>query len=65
MILSHMPPSSFNMSSYRAIWTHFSSNFIMLIEKYLVLGLGLGPTHWVYTICSAHMRVWLKVYSRY
>ena len=23
MILSHRAPSSFNMSSYRAIWTHF------------------------------------------
>ena len=23
MILSHMAPSCFNMSSYRAIWTHF------------------------------------------
>ena len=26
MILSHMAPSSLNMSSYRAIWTHFRQN---------------------------------------
>ena len=26
MILSHRAPSSINMSSYRAIWTHFRSN---------------------------------------
>ena len=26
MILSHRAPSSLNMSSYRAIWTHFRSN---------------------------------------
>ena len=26
MIVSHMAPSSINMSSYRAIWTHFRSN---------------------------------------
>ena len=29
MILSHMAPSSFNMSSYRAIWTHFKQNSII------------------------------------
>ena len=28
MILSHRAPSSLNMSSYRAIWTHFRQNFI-------------------------------------
>ena len=28
MILSHRAPSSLNMSSYRAIWTHFRPNFI-------------------------------------
>ena len=28
MILSHRAPSSFNMSSYRAKWTHFKPNFI-------------------------------------
>ena len=28
MILSHMAPSCLNMSSYRAIWTHFRPNFI-------------------------------------
>ena len=26
-ILSHRAPSSFNMSSFRAIWTHFRPNF--------------------------------------
>ena len=26
MIVSHRAPSSFNMSSYRAIWTHFRQN---------------------------------------
>ena len=29
MIMSHWAPSSFNMSSYRAIWTHFKSNSII------------------------------------
>ena len=29
MILSHMAPSCFNMSPYRAIWTHFRSNYMM------------------------------------
>ena len=43
MILSHMAPSSLNMSSYRAIWTHFRSNSMILIKKYMVLGLGPGP----------------------
>ena len=43
MILSHRAPSSFNMSSYRAIWTHFRPNSMILIQKYLVLGLGPGP----------------------
>ena len=28
MILSHIPLTSLNMSSYRAIWTHFRQNFI-------------------------------------
>ena len=30
MILSHRAPSSLNMSSYRAIWTHFRPNFIFV-----------------------------------
>ena len=33
MILSHRAPSSFNMSSYRAIWTHFRSNFMIFLQK--------------------------------
>ena len=32
MILSHRAPSSLNMSSYRAIWTHFRSNS-MIFEQ--------------------------------
>ena len=30
MILSHRAPSSLNMSSYQAIWTHFRPNFIFV-----------------------------------
>ena len=29
MILSHMAPSCLNMSSHRAIWTHFKSSSMM------------------------------------
>ena len=32
MILSHMAPSSLNMSPYRAIWTHFRSNSMMFVK---------------------------------
>ena len=32
MILSHMAPFCFNMSSHRAIWTHFGPNS-MIFEK--------------------------------
>ena len=42
MILSHRAPSNLNMSSYRAIWTHFKSNSMILIRKYLVLAPGPG-----------------------
>ena len=35
MILSHRAPSSLNMSSYRAIWTHFRPNFIFFWPKNL------------------------------
>ena len=35
MILSHRAPSSLNMSSYRAIWTHFRPNFIFFGRKNL------------------------------
>ena len=33
MILSHRAPPSLNMSSYRAIWTHFRQNFIFFEQK--------------------------------
>ena len=33
MIVSQRAPSSLNMSSYRAIWTHFRPNFILLGQK--------------------------------
>ena len=33
MILSHRAQSSLNMSSYRAIWTNFTPNFIFLEQK--------------------------------
>ena len=32
MILSHIPLTSLNMSSYRAIWTHFRSNSMIFIN---------------------------------
>ena len=35
MIVSHRAPSSLNMSSYRAIWTHFRQNFIFVGPKNL------------------------------
>ena len=35
MILSHRAPSSLNMSSYRAIWTHFRPNFRFVGRKNL------------------------------
>ena len=37
MILSFRAPSSLNMSSYRAIWTHFRLNFIFFWPKQLRL----------------------------
>ena len=37
MLLSHRAPSSLNMSSYRAIWTHFRPNFIFSGQKNLRL----------------------------
>ena len=33
MIVRQRAPSSFNMSSYRAIWTHFRPNFICAGQK--------------------------------
>ena len=33
MILSHRAPSSFDMSSYRAIRTHFTPNFIFFKQQ--------------------------------
>ena len=37
MIVSHRAPSSLNMSSYRAIWTHFRPNSIFFINLILQL----------------------------
>ena len=45
MILSHRAPSSLNMSSYRAIWTHFRHNFIFLEQKILGTKI-LVPRSW-------------------
>ena len=42
MILSYRAPSCLNMSSYRVIWTQFSSNSMILVQKYTVLGPGPG-----------------------
>ena len=33
MILSHMAPSSFNMTPYRAIWTDFRPHSMILKDK--------------------------------
>ena len=33
MSVSHIPPSNLDMSSYRAIWTHFRQNFILFGRK--------------------------------
>ena len=38
MILSQRAPSSLNMSSYRAVWTHFRLNFIFFQRKIPDLG---------------------------
>ena len=32
MILSHMAPSCLNMSPYRTIWTHFTSNSMIFVQ---------------------------------
>ena len=46
MILSHRAPSSLNMSSYRAIWTHFRSNSIIFeqieIPKFIYLNFQIS-----------------------
>ena len=33
MIVSHRAPSSLNMSSYGAIWTHFRPNSMIFFQK--------------------------------
>ena len=38
MIVSHRAPSSLNMSSYRAIWTHFKQIFMIFIDLILQSG---------------------------
>ena len=35
MLLSHIPLTSLNMSSYQAIWTHFRPNFIFVCRRNL------------------------------
>ena len=47
MILSHRAPSSFNMSAYRAIWTHFRQSSVIFMNlilqthfKWLASGIG-------------------------
>ena len=37
MIVSHRAPSSLNMSSYGAIWTHFEPNSIIFFQKILLV----------------------------
>ena len=47
MILGHRAPSSLNMSSYRAIWTHFRSNNLDFFKKNQDLGARiLVPRSW-------------------
>ena len=45
MIVSHRAPSSLNMSSYRAIWTHFRLIFIDLILQTGKSCWHLGQSH--------------------
>ena len=46
MILSHIPLTSLSMSSYRAIWTHFRSNFMILeqikLPKFIYLNFQIS-----------------------
>ena len=42
MIGSHRAPSSFNMSSYRAIWIHFRPIFMIFIDLILRTGKAVG-----------------------
>ena len=42
MIVSHRAPSSLNMSSYRAIWTHFRQMFMIFIDLILQTGKAAG-----------------------
>ena len=42
MIVSHRAPSSVNMSSYRAIWTHFRPIFMIFIDLILQTGKAAG-----------------------
>ena len=42
MIGSHRAPSSLNMSSYRAIWTHFRPNSMIFIHLILQLEIAVG-----------------------
>ena len=42
MIACHRAPSSFNMSPYRAIWTHFRTIFMIFIDLILQTGKAVG-----------------------
>ena len=51
-----MAPSCFNMSSCRAIWTHFRSNSMILFQQYTVL--GLGTRSWTRSWTWSRTRSW-------
>ena len=68
MILSHRAPSSLDMSSYRAIWTHFKQismifeqinipNFIYLnsVHAHWLLALGVRQLRWFASSKSLHL----------
>ena len=46
MILSHIPLTSLNMSSYRPIWTHFRPNFICFEQQISYPGFTMGS--WIH-----------------
>ena len=60
-VLSNSAPSSLNMSSYRAIWTHFRSNSMILIRKYLVLAPGTWT--WPAWKCE-NINVWTSEFRK-
>ena len=54
MILSHMAPSSLNMSSYRAIWAYFRLNSMIFIN--LILQTPLIRTSNLLALVSSTLR---------